>query len=266
MNLDFTYLSQALGIGFGMGVLSGSLGIGGGVLSTPALRMLMDCTPHIAVGTTLALISPTAVAGAINYLRKDLIDVRLAVRCSVTQVIGTVLGSTATVYVHGAVLMILVATMMAVVGVGNLTGFVERFREEKPDGHDFRQDEGYEIKAGLVGLVVGFMSGFLGIGGGFLLVPAFIYFFHMPIKTAFGTSLLAVAAGVIPGAIVHYLHGHVDLALAAVMLVGALPGAWLGSKAAIKLKDSLLKRVFGAALAAFAVFFFIRELHELTGG
>lgn len=115
----------------------------------------------------------------------------------------------------------------------------------------------------LLGLMAGFMAGFFGVGGGFVLVPAMLYFFRISVKSAFGTSLLVIAIVSVPATITHALAGHVSFSLALTMVMGAMPGSWLGSHLALKLKDSSLRRGFGVIMLAMAVTLAVKELQSI---
>jgi hypothetical protein len=115
----------------------------------------------------------------------------------------------------------------------------------------------------LLGLLAGFMAGFFGVGGGFILVPAMLYCFRISVKSAFGTSLLVIAIVSLPATITHALAGHVRFSLALTMVMGAMPGSWLGSHLALKLKDSYLRRGFGFIMLAVAITLAIREVQSI---
>ena len=265
MKVEPVFLLSAVAIGFATGLTSGAFGVGGGLLSTPLLRHLLGASAHVALGTTLALIVPTAIAGALNYLRRNLVAWQLARACAPPAVLGTILGSLATMFVHGQILMLLVAALIAFTGFDFISGFGQRFRPAAaPDTGALPAMTALDCRnARLVGLAAGFLSGFLGLGGGILMVPCFCYLFRTSIKVAFGTSLLLVALVSIPGTVVHALAGHVNAIMALCMILGSLPGAWLGSSIALRLKESWLRKAFGVLLVGLSVVFAWRELTEL---
>jgi uncharacterized protein len=253
---------HAVAIGFAAGLLSGAFGIGGGILSTPLLRMFLDVTPHESVGTTLAVIIPTAVSGAVNYVKKKLVIKELAIYCGISAIFGTTLGSAATRFIEGQHLMIALAILMVIVGLDFITGFgakLKKSSETNPEQVEVL-DRGGRNTAIVLGFMVGIMSGVLGVGGGFVMIPAFCYFFHTPIKVAFGTSLLVVAVVAVPGTIVHAFHDHVEWGISLSMLFGSVPGAWIGSYFSLRAKDQWLKITFGCILLGLATLFAYREL------
>jgi hypothetical protein len=121
-------------------------------------------------------------------------------------------------------------------------------------------------KYAAVGLVAGFVSGLLGIGGGVIMVPAFTTFIGMPIKRALGTSLVTISALVVPGTIVHAALGHIDWSIFLVLTVGVVPGARVGAKIALGTKEGNLRVAVGAFLLAISVLYGVRELSSLLRG
>jgi uncharacterized membrane protein YfcA len=256
---------QALVIGFVTGLLSGGFGIGGGVLATPLMRMWLGLNPHVAVGTTLALIVPTALSGAINYIRKKMVSLPLVACCAPPSVVGTICGSIATHYVHGSVMMFVMSLLIGFTGFDLLTGFGKKLRNKVQDLDTTFVVSSKNIQSAvLLGLCVGFLSGFVGIGGGFVMIPMFMFLYGLPIKLAFGTSLMVVAAVSLPGSFVHYLHKHVDLGLAITMSCAAIPASYLGSKLALKVQDEVLRKSFGFFLLVLMVVFVYKEVERLN--
>jgi uncharacterized membrane protein YfcA len=114
-----------------------------------------------------------------------------------------------------------------------------------------------------IGLVAGGLSGLLGIGGGVIMVPAFVYFVRMEVKAAIATSLVCVGLFAIPGAVTHALLGHVDWRVAAALIVGVIPGARIGASLAIRATDRRLRVTVATFLAITAVIYAAGELRSL---
>lgn len=261
---------EAVLIGFFVGLLSGGLGVGGGILATPLMRIFLGVEPHTAIGTSLAMIVPTAVSGTLSYLRKGMVAVKLVGWLAAPAIVGTIAGSISTLFFHGGVLMLLTAVLLGATGVDMLTGFGRRLTANGATAGQADTtcvaDESVSYprgKVALVGLLCGYLSGLLGVGGGFLLVPLLIYVFKSSIKVAFGTSLAVVAAVCIPGTVVHVVEEHVDHWLALSLVFGSVPGAWVGSLISMRLKDTFLRNAFGIFLIAVACIFAFREIQEI---
>jgi uncharacterized membrane protein YfcA len=115
----------------------------------------------------------------------------------------------------------------------------------------------------LVGAGVGFLSGLLANGGGFLLVPAYLLLFRLKAQEAAATSLVAVALLALPGTWVHWQLGHIDAGLAALLAAGVMPATYLGARAALRLRGRDLRQLFGIFLVLFGLFFLARTLYRL---
>lgn len=254
--MDVGYLLQTVLVGFVTGVFSGTFGVGGGVLTTPAIRLFLGGAPLIALGTPLPVTLPTALTGAWNYHRRQEVDWAVARWVASAGVLAAILGAYLTTRFSGHVLMLLTAFLILIVGLDFASGARQR-----------RLLSGNAIAAAdrklpmiLIGLVGGFLSGFLGIGGGVFMVPAFMLGLGMQVKRAFGTSLVVVACLAVPGSVVHLALGHVDPFLALGLTLGVVPGAYLGSSFALRAKGGNLANWFGWFMVAIALFFGGQEI------
>ena len=254
---------QIVPIGLVSGVMSGAFGIGGGIVTVPLIRQLPAVTAHIAVGSSLAVILPTASIAVLNYLKHGKLVPLLALSCGVPAILGTVLASAVSQQVRGQYLMLVLAGLMLLVGLDFVSGFSTNLKAKAvacQDETEFVLASHSTLIASILGLFSGLLSGLLGIGGGFIMVPSFCYFLGLPLKVAFGTSLIVVALVAVPGTIIHAMQGHVQLSIVLPMLVGSLPGAWLGSHFALKVREKRLRSIFGLLLLIMAVAFAWREL------
>ncbi|HVE92640.1 MAG TPA: sulfite exporter TauE/SafE family protein [Actinomycetota bacterium] len=248
-------LAAAVAIGFVSGVASGAFGIGGALLSTPGLRVVLDTPALVAVGTTLPVVVPTALTGLVTYLRKQLVDGRSAAYAAASGCVFAVAGAFTTELVEGELLLVLTAALMLLLSL----------RMIKSPGA--RQPASAPTPAVLlaIGAASGFLSGLLGIGGGVILVPVLSVFVGLPVKTALGTSLAVVAAQSIPGSVVHAVLGNIDWVLAGALTAGVIPGAKLGSRLAVRSQEATLRVAVGVGMAAMAVVFGAVEMRKLLG-
>lgn len=253
-------------IGLGTGLMAGTFGVGGGIVATPLLKVFMGFSAQVAIGTTLALILPTSLTGAINYYRQNLIDYKLALKLALPSVLAATGGAALTGSVSAKQLMLSFSGLIILAALDLLFGYSdglkarrakkavsltnESSQAESESRSDSSSDSEIYISPTLsralpVGLLAGFLSGFFGVGGGFIMIPIFLALFNMPLKMALGTSLLTVSLISIPGIITHAWLGHVRFDTVAMLVCGAVPGSYLGSKIAIMVKDKLLKKGFG---------------------
>jgi uncharacterized protein len=274
------YVFEAIAIGFAAAVLSGMFGVGGAVLTTPAIRVLLDCSPAIALGTTLPATIPTAASGAITYYRRGLVDKRIAFHCCMGGLAGAVGGALLTSVIDLHYLMLLTGALILYVSAVTIRRGVSghgldaeppetpsRLIEEPglTEAPDTGEAESSVWTMLAIGLATGLFSGLLGVGGGLILIPCFIYILHIPLKKAFGTSLAVITVIAIPGTVIHSLLHHISWSLVLYLTIGAIPGAYLGARLSIRTKERVLYILFGLLLAVFGVVFIVNEIISMTG-
>jgi len=272
-------LLATVAIGFVSGVLSGMFGIGGGIVTTPAIRLLLDAPALVAVGTPLVAIIPSTLTGAYRYARSGLADVRSGVVLGLSGALTAVLGAWTTRLVGGPVVLVATAILILYVAVDMV---LQAFRppragleagEEADAARGCGDSEADEAAvdlpkprlAALVGsgAVAGFYSGFLGLGGGFVLVPLLTRWMHFPMKRAIGTSLVCIAILAVPGTITHALLGNIDWRIGFGLIIGVVPGAALGARIALGSTDRSLRLGFALLLTVVGLWLAITELGAL---
>jgi uncharacterized membrane protein YfcA len=115
----------------------------------------------------------------------------------------------------------------------------------------------------LIGITAGFFSGFLGLGGGVILVPGFFFILHMDVKECLGTSLVVIAVMAIPGTIIHSFLGHVDWGIMLAMTIGVMPGAYTGSSFTLRARNRRVLFLFSFILLAIGIIFIFNEIQGL---
>jgi uncharacterized protein len=243
--------------GLAVGVSLGLTGGGGSIITVPLLVYLVGETVHVAIPTSLVIVGGTALAGYLSRL--SMADTRAGLMLGFAGLFGAVPGRFASQFFSGRVLLLLFALIMLVAsyfmfrsktygtvdGASEGSGMVERFRPNLG-------------AVSVSGIAVGFLTGFLGVGGGFLIVPCIVLILRMPMRSAIPTSLLVIAINCASSLIGPMLMGQAGRAVAAIdwgvaglFLAGGLAGSWIGSSVAAKLDQRALKRVF--AVFVFAV-------------
>lgn len=245
-------------IGFLSGVLSGMFGIGGGVVTTPALRLLLHTPELIAVGTPLPVIIPSAVTGAIAYTRRGLTDLRVGMTVGLIGSAFTVAGAFLATRVGGRVVLIATALLIVYMAVDMTLQAVSATRAERPSAAEVPKPRPAALF--ILGAATGLYSGFLGLGGGFILVPMLSRWFRFPVKRAVGTSLVAVGILAVPGTITHYFLGNVDPYIALLLIAGVVPGALVGARITFGASDRFVRVGFAVLLAVVGVLLGLSEL------
>jgi uncharacterized membrane protein YfcA len=241
--------------GLGVGILIGMTGIGGGSLMTPLLIIVFGVKPLTAIGTDLAYGAVTKTVGGIKHLRQRTVAVRLSSWMAIGSVPSAVLG----VYVLEALerayggdfdslLLTLVAAAILFSGVATLVRavFLTKLVEREREG--FRLTPRDRVAAALVGIFVGFVLGVTSAGSGALIAVALIYIFRLVPTRVVGTDVFHAALLLWAAAAAHIVAGNVDFALAGTILLGSVPGVWLGSHWSVRLATGTLRTALGVVL------------------
>jgi uncharacterized protein len=247
-----------VGIGLGSGILAGLFGVGGGIVMTPGVQVLLGAAPIVALATPLPAIFPTALAGAATYARRGEVDARAAAWLAGPGLAGAALGAWATEWIETSLLLLVTAALLA----------WQALRILPRRGHDGSGQAAPAITSpllGAIGLAAGFVSGLLGIGGGLVIVPVLAGWLAMPLKRTLGTSLLAIVALVVPGTIVHLALGNVDLGIFAALTIGAVPGARIGAGIALGTRERTLRIAVGSFLLAVAIWYGALQIAAVLG-
>jgi uncharacterized protein len=255
-----------LGMGFGVGFLSGLFGVGGGFLLTPLL-VFYGIPSTVAVATTLSHITASSISGALAQWRKRAIDFTMAGVMLVGGSFGTVFGVWLFALMRRAGQMDLVVSLSYVLLLAAVGGLMlhESWMSlraargiggapVRPVNHvwirglplrlRFRQSRLYisVIPPLLIGVVVGTLSAIMGIGGGFILVPAMIYLLRMPTNVVIGTSLAQIIGITTLTTLLQATSNYsVDIVLAAFLIAGGVVGAQFGARAGGKLRGEQIR-------------------------
>ena len=246
-------------IGFVSGVLSGLFGVGGGIVMTPGIQVLMGSTPIVALATPLPVIFPTALTGAATYRRAGEVDTHAALWMAGPGIAGAVVGAWFTKLIDTHLLLVVTALLLAYQSVSILRGARQSAAAPVPR-------KATPLMFAGIGLLAGLISGLLGIGGGLIMVPMLAGVLGMPLKRALGTSLLAIVALVIPGTIVHTALHHIDWAIFLVVTIGAVPGARVGARLALGTRERTLRLLVGSFLLVVALAYGLSEATALIRG
>jgi hypothetical protein len=233
-----------IGIGLAGGVVSGLIGVGGGIILIPLMVGLLGMSQHRAHGTSLAIIVPTACAATARYASANEIDltiVSVALALAATSVVFAAVGARLTAHINEKLLRRLFALVLL---AGALRMFVSL-----QDVALMNLDGGERIVAGVItGIVTGLVSGTMGVGGGIVMVPAMVIFMGIDQVIAQGISLAVIIPTALSGAFQHYRLGHVDVRRALTIGIGGLVGGFGGAQVAQVLPRVVLRALFAVFL------------------
>lgn len=220
-----------------MGFVLGLLGGGGSILAVPILVYLLGVAPKAAIATSLLVVGSTAAVAVIGHARTGNVAWRTGLIFGVFAMAGAFGGGAVAQFIPGTVLLIIFAALMLVTAVAMLRG--------KPSNVEAKERTELPIaKVALEGVVVGGVTGLVGAGGGFLVVPALVLLGGLSMKRAIGTSLLVIALKAFAGFAGYAAHAEIDYTLAAGFIGVALLGSLLGSTAARYVPGEKLRTAF----------------------
>jgi uncharacterized membrane protein YfcA len=233
--------------GFGVGILVGTTGMGGGSLMTPLLILLFGIKPVIAVGTDLAYAAITKTAGGFLHFRKGTVQTSLAWWLAAGSCPGAVAG---VIMLERLGLDDILVPLIA--GALLLTGALVLFRALIGTGDHERQnvplESRHKVAAVVLGASVGFVLGLTSAGSGTLIAIGLILGFRLAPRRVVGTDVFHAAILLWVAALAHLFSGNVDLLLAATILIGSLPGVWVGTHLATILPERGLRPALGVVL------------------
>jgi len=231
------------------GVVGGLLGTGGCALMMPVIRFGFHFDPTFAVGTTLTAVVFTAGSGAYQHIRMGNVDKQTAWVTGASGVLGVIIGSIVFAYVmpYGALIDLIIGCAFLLVTLRMLyEGGKGMFgKNPLPQSVAGGGVPGSSVQKGILGAAIGTLTGIVGLGGGYALVPSFLYLFKAPMKLAIGTSMASFVWMALIGAIFKFYQNVVNIPVAITLGVGALIGAIYGAKLVAKFKPAVLKFLFG---------------------
>jgi uncharacterized membrane protein YfcA len=242
--IDFTHFFLSLIFGGVIGLSLGLLGGGGSILTVPVLIYIIGEGVHTATGTSLAIVGSSALLGAFFHYRKGEVRLKSGIGFGVMSMVGAVPGVLLNRIVAGNIILILFSILMMAVALDML-----RTKPASKEPENRVPCETYTLKDWLkmlsIGLFVGVLTGFFGVGGGFLIVPALVLLGNFPTHQAVGTSLLVIAMTSFSGFLSHLSFGGIDLTIVSFFVIGGFFGVLSGTSFANRVSGRQLNRAFG---------------------
>ena len=243
-------------LGFGIGLSLGLLGGGGSILTVPALVYLVGQTPQAAVTTSLAIVGANSALGAFFHNMTGSCNWKTAAIFGGAGMVTAYLSAGLSRLFSPALLMVTFAALMLIIG-----GLMLARREKTEEGEVSTTRSWPIVVAG--GSAVGLLTGILGVGGGFLIVPALVMMVGLPMSQAIGTSLIIIAANSLAGLAGHMQVPGFDLTLTATFVIAGLGGTFAGSRLAHRLPASRLRQAFAVFIMVLAVFLLYDNLPKI---
>jgi uncharacterized membrane protein YfcA len=251
--MGFTFF--LFGVIFFSSLILTMVGLGGGLIFSPFL-VLVGFSKPMAVSVSLFLNGIAAVSAAITYLRKGMVDFAVSVPLIIASSLGAPLGAFTTHLVELRLFTLILAVVIFLAALRML--FTGKISEKQGEAGKAKRI----IGGGVIGLVIGFMGGLLGIGGGVFVVPLLVYFLKVPTKTAAATSIFIVCFSSFSGFAVHASLAQLDWSFLLLAALFSFAGGQIGSRLmSEKLKGRGIRMIFGVVLLLFCA----RLLYNLVG-
>ena len=266
MDLFTALIAPALA-GLFVGVMSGLLGVGGGTIMVPIFRLAFGMSPLMSTATSLFAIIPTSISGVVSHARAKTcvpkLGLALGLGGAVMSPVGVWLAS-----VSPGWLVICVAAVVigfsaykmfkkAVKAPKHPSGSGKKSAQPVPDRPELTRKQ--LLQGAGIGLIAGLASGYVGVGGGFIMVPLMLAVLNIPMSLASGTSLIAIMILAIPGVIEQGLLGNINYLAGIAIVVGSIPGAMVGARLVRVVPERQLRFLFGGFLLVAAVMLMLNE-------
>jgi uncharacterized membrane protein YfcA len=248
--VDFALIA----FGLGVGILVGMTGIGGGSLMTPMLILVFGVTPVTAIGTDLAYAAVTKTVGGYKHWRQHTVDIKL----SSWMAVGSVPAAIGGVWVLGVledaagrdfddlVIAILAGALLLTGAATLVRAFLKRMHERERDTIELERR--HKVAAVVLGLSVGFVLGVTSAGSGALIAVGLILLFRLTPTRVVGTDVFHAAILLWAAGLAHVIAGNVDFGLVGTILLGSVPGVWIGSHWSVRVDPAVLRTTLAVVL------------------
>ncbi|MBU9765748.1 sulfite exporter TauE/SafE family protein [Mycobacterium sp. TNTM28] len=249
-------ITLAVALAVLVGVSLGLLGGGGSILTVPLLAYVAGMDTKQAIATSLVVVGITSAVSTFAHARAGRVRWRSGLAFGVAGMAGAYLGGMVSQAIPGSVLLIAFTAVMIATAIAMIT--------RRPAGEAPTRTTSI-AKVALMGLAVGLVTGTVGAGGGFLVVPALVLLGGLPMPVAVGTSLLVITMNSAAGLAGHLSSTSIDWAVAGAVTAAAVLGSLLGSHLTVRVDPDVLRRAFGWFVLAMASVMLGQEIHPVVG-
>lgn len=251
-------IGLTVGLAVLVGVSLGLLGGGGSILTVPLLVYVAGMDAKVAIATSLLVVGVTSVVGAFSHARAGRVQWRTAMLFGASSMIGAYSGGQLTRFIPGDALLVAFAVIMVATAIAMLRG-------RRSTGVGAPQRRMPLVKTAAIGLALGLVTGTVGAGGGFLVVPALVLLGGLTMPAAVGTSLAIIAMNSFAGLAGYLSVMRIDWAVAAMVTAAAVAGALVGVRFAGRINPEVLRRAFGWFVLVMASVVLGQQLNPIVG-
>ncbi|WP_417049018.1 sulfite exporter TauE/SafE family protein [Ellagibacter isourolithinifaciens] len=276
------FVAPAL-VGVLIGIASGLLGIGGGTVMVPIFRLAFGMSATMSTATSLFAIIPTSISGAISHVKGKTCIPALGIAAGLG---GACLSPVGVWLAQLSPDWLVMLAAALIIGYSAINMFKKAFKlrpagqpatgvdaaaaasltssgdaaAAAPTADDSSLSRKQLLQGAAIGLVAGLASGYVGVGGGFIMVPLMLSIIGIPMRKASGTSLIAVMILAIPGVIEQGIIGNINYLAGIAIVIGTIPGAVIGARLVTKVPERTLRLLFGCFLIVAAVMLVLNEV------
>ncbi|MBL7543164.1 MAG: sulfite exporter TauE/SafE family protein [Bdellovibrionaceae bacterium] len=255
-----------------MGITLGLVGGGGSILTVPIMVYLFHLSPTMATGHSLFIVGVTALTGSLMYIRKGHVDFNTGFLFAIPSVVGVNISRglilpkipETLIHIQGFILTKDILVMIAFATLMLVASYAMIKKRDEPKKNEIKPLT-RSLLLSSQGLIVGLIAGFVGAGGGFLIIPALVFFARLPMKVAVGTSLLIIATQSLLGFAGDLARGFtVQWPLLSIVASIAIVGIVAGSSIAHKIQEQKLKIAFGWFVFLMGLTITIEQFYRLS--
>ncbi len=250
-----TYLWLSIIFGALIGLSLGLVGGGGSILTVPILVYAIGQPVHAATTTSLAIVGLNALVGVVGHARAGNVQPQTGLAFGAAGIAGAFAGAWLNTLVSGPLLLVLFAVVMLAAAGAMLRRRAPTSESTTPASAKPRNWPSLIA----TGAGVGLMTGFFGVGGGFVIVPALVLVLGLPMRAAIGTSLLIIAINSASGLLAHLRYGGLDLGITGLFVLGGLVGVLGGVRLAGRLPQRRLTQTFATMIILVAGYVLYRS-------
>lgn len=253
-----------------IGVSLGMVGSGGSILTVPVLVYLMGLNPLLATTSSLFIVGVTSLVGGIRAYSKKQVDFKAVTEFGIPSILSIFLtrhyllpALPETMFTIGKLVVSKEILLMVVFGILMLAASITMIRSDQPeagieDGEKVKHNKVLPLM--ILGFCIGIITGLLGAGGGFLIIPTLVLFLKLPMKTAVGTSLLIIAINSLFGFLFSLKQFEFNWVILISFTILSIIGIFIGSKLSDKISGASLKKGFGWFILIMGIYIIVKEL------
>jgi uncharacterized protein len=262
-NMEIVGYIASLLIGISLGLIGG----GGSILTVPVMVYLFGLQPLLATSYSLFIVGSTSMFGALNNLRKGLVNVKAALLFGASSIVTVFLtrkflvpAIPKNIFTIGGVVITEAMLTMVLFAILMLVASISMIRNKKVATDNEQEMESFKFgKLVIYGITIGLVTGFLGAGGGFLLIPALVLLLKLPMKKAIGTSLMIIALNSLIGFTGDIGHFTIDWFFLFKITLIAVVGIFIGGALSKKIPGEKLKKGFGWFVLIMGIYIIVKE-------